>query len=235
MCTLPQILAIREVLAGGPGSGRHKNAFNSKNRIAIDFDGVIHNDSKKYPGGKLMRPTGPPIEGALEGIKALLKAGKEVVIHTARPASHVGPWLAKNGFPKLKVTNTKPVARVYLDDRAVHFGGKTGWGPDLVKTLVNFQPDWKKGVTANNVNWTSPSSPAGQDWFDVAIGICPIPNDHPPSLKNPILTKIPTAQDGWHKNDSKVAKAQALKDLVEIHKRMRRSFGKQEMARTPTF
>src|ERR1017187_2914737 len=212
MCTLPQLLAVREVLAGGPGSGRHKEAFNSKNRIAVDFDGVLHhNDTHSYSGGKLLPPVGPPVKGALEGIRALQKAGAEIVIHTARPPSQVGPWLKQNGFPALKVTNKKPVAKVYIDDRALPF---SKWSNNLVDSALKFKPYWK---ASGSVNWTSPSGPVGQDWFDVAIGICPIPNDHPPSLKNTILTKIPTAQDGFHKNDSKVAKAQAMKDLIEIH------------------
>jgi DNA topoisomerase-1 len=79
------------------------------------------------------------------------------------------------------------------------------------------------------VNWTSPNSPVGPDWYDSYIGTSPIPNDHPPSLKNPIITKIPTAQDGWKKGDSKKAREQAMDDLVELHKRMRRQIGKPEI------
>jgi hypothetical protein len=81
-----------------------------------------------------------------------------------------------------------------------------------------------------SINWTSPSGPIGPDWYDAYIGTSPIPNDHPPSLKNPKLTKIPTAQDGWKKGDSKKAKDQAMDDLVEIHKRLRRQIGKPEIS-----
>jgi hypothetical protein len=219
------------VLAGGPGSGRHKQFYGQKPKIAIDFDGVLH----QYSG--YSKTLGKPIPGALAGIKALQKANMQVVVHSVRPAEMIKPWLKQHGFPDLEVTNKKPIARAYLDDRAVNFGGK--WDAGLVKRLVGFQPNWEKDATtrihASDVNWTSPSGPVGQDWFEVAIGICPIPHDHAPSLKNPIITKIPTAQDGFHKNDSKAAKAQAMKDLIEIHRHLRRQYGKPEIARTADF
>lgn len=90
-------------------------------------------------------------------------------------------------------------------------------------------------LTANDVNWTSPSGPLGQDWYEAYIGISPMLNDHPPSLKNPKLTKIPLATDGWKKGDSKQARQQALSDLVEIHKRLRRQIGKPEVSKTADY
>ena len=66
--------------------------------------------------------------------------------------------------------------------------------------------------------------------LEVYIGLAPIPSDHPPSLKNPIKVKVPVAQDGWRKGDSKAARAQARQDLVEIHKRLRRQSGKPEIS-----
>jgi len=67
------------------------------------------------------------------------------------------------------------------------------------------------------------------EWLQVFNMLAPISSQHPPSLKNPQKLKIPTAQDGWRKTDSKKDKAQARKDLVEIHKRLRRQFGKPEI------
>ncbi len=85
-------------------------------------------------------------------------------------------------------------------------------------------------LLANNINWTSPSGPQGQDWAEIYYGQQPIPDDHAPSLKNPIRTKIPTAQEGWTPGASKAKRTQALQDLVEIHKRLRRQTGKPEIA-----
>ena len=82
-------------------------------------------------------------------------------------------------------------------------------------------------IDANgSVNWTSPPSPNGVDWTETYIGLRPIPNSHPPSLKNPQRVKIPTSRDGWRKGDSRKAKDQARKDLVEVMKRTKRQIGK---------
>ena len=80
------------------------------------------------------------------------------------------------------------------------------------------------------INWVSPNEPLGPDWYDAYVGYSPVPDDHPPSLKNPIITKIPTAQDGWKPGASKAARDQALTDLAEIHKRLRRQIGKPEVS-----
>ncbi len=90
-------------------------------------------------------------------------------------------------------------------------------------------------IHADNTTWTSPSGPVGQDWLESYIGLSPVSNDHAPSLRNPIRTKIPTAQDGWKKGDSKAARKQAQSDMVEIHKRLRRQIGKPEIAHTALF
>jgi hypothetical protein len=75
----------------------------------------------------------------------------------------------------------------------------------------------------------------GEDWFSYHSGLLPISNLHPPSLKNPIAVKVPTAQDGWKKKDSDRKKRQAREDLVEVHKRMRRQSGKPELAETASY
>ena len=72
----------------------------------------------------------------------------------------------------------------------------------------------------------------GADYAQMTVGMSPIPHDHAPSLKNPIRTKKPLAQDGWHKNDSPEAKKQARSDMAEVFKRTRRQAGKPEIAQT---
>ena len=80
--------------------------------VAIDFDGVIRN-----------KETDGPVDGALEGIAKLLEKN-DVVIFTARDdLESVRIWLEDHHFPKMKVTNRKPVAKAYLDDHAVRFEG----------------------------------------------------------------------------------------------------------------
>lgn len=80
------------------------------------------------------------------------------------------------------------------------------------------------------INWTSPPSPAGADWSETYIGLRPISNTHPPSLKNPLRVKLPTSRDGWKKGDSKKAKKHAREDMVEIMKRTKRQIGKPTLS-----
>lgn len=84
-------------------------------------------------------------------------------------------------------------------------------------------------------NWQSPAGPQGSDYQETYIGLAPMHNEHPPSLRNPKKTPIPTAQDGWKKGDSKEKQEQAKKDMVEIHRRLRRQIGKPEVAHTALF
>lgn len=87
-------------------------------RIALDFDGVIH-DHKHPPQGKKM---GPPMPGALEGVKALLGAGHDLTIFTARAGDvNVKAWLRYFGFPELPITNIKGDWDLMVDDNAVRF------------------------------------------------------------------------------------------------------------------
>lgn len=55
-----------------------------------------------------------------------------------------------------------------------------------------------------------------QDHFETFQVVTPIPTAHPPSLKNAPKIKPDTAQDGWHKKDSKRKKKRARKDMEQI-------------------
>lgn len=90
--------------------------------IAVDFDGVIHDD-KNIPKGRRM---GPPMPGARDKIEQWLSEGIRVVIHTTRATGPketraVLEWLHYFEFPILSVTNIKPDADMYLDDKAITF------------------------------------------------------------------------------------------------------------------
>jgi len=107
-----------------------------KKIIAIDFDGVIHKYSKGYKDGSIYDK---PIAGALEGLTKLYNRGYKIVIFTAREnIAEVGHWITDQYdkvFPDLKmpafeVTNTKPKAIAYIDDRGIRF---TNW-----KDVLNY-------------------------------------------------------------------------------------------------
>lgn len=101
-------------------------------RVAIDFDGVIHLNSKGFHDGTVYDP---PIEGAIEAIKWFASQGLDIVLFTAkvkpdRPLVNgktgeelIWEWLAKyeiNSYIK-EITCEKPRAIVYIDDRGIRF------------------------------------------------------------------------------------------------------------------
>ena len=95
-------------------------------RVCIDFDGVIHDYSEGYKDGSLY---GKPIEGAIENIVKFHDAGHGVYILTARDKEQhktVETWIRKylpdshKDIP-ITVSNTKPPAGAYIDDKAVAF------------------------------------------------------------------------------------------------------------------
>lgn len=108
----------------------------SKKTLAIDFDGVLHKYSRGYQDGTIYDE---PIEGAKEALKSFVDAGWRVVIFTTRLNDEVNKdvftqydamltWLFNNGFSEgihyHELTGKKPLAKYYIDDRAVRF---TNW------------------------------------------------------------------------------------------------------------
>lgn len=99
--------------------------------IAVDFDGVIHNPDARPAGHRM----GVPIAGAVDALDSLLAAGHTVVVHTVRDNSdgHVGRWLDYFGIDRsIPVTNFKPNADLFIDDKAIRF---TDWD-SVLKQMV---------------------------------------------------------------------------------------------------
>lgn len=100
-------------------------------QIAIDFDGVIHRNSKGFYDGTVYDK---PIKGAIEAIKILSKK-YTIVVFTAKAKSDrplvngktgeqlVRDWLVKYKLDSYikEVTSEKPRAICYIDDRGVRF------------------------------------------------------------------------------------------------------------------
>lgn len=93
--------------------------MSNKKTIAVDFDGVIHRYSRGWYDGSIYDP---PIDGAIEGINRL-RTKFNVVIFTARKdVNQVARWFMDHfGGWMPEVTNIKPVAVAYIDDRAIRF------------------------------------------------------------------------------------------------------------------
>jgi len=109
----------------------------SKN-LAIDFDGVIHKNSKGFYNGTIYDE---PIEGSYNALKLLSKQ-YNLIIFSAK-ARHDRPlinnktgieliweWLEKYNMKQFisDVVSEKPRALYYIDDKAIHF---TNWNNTL--------------------------------------------------------------------------------------------------------
>ena len=107
-----------------------------KKTIAIDLDGVLNNYTKYANDIPEMR------KGAKEFI---IKLSKEynLILFTNRSCKLATEWLIKNKLNDYfkDVTNVKPIATLYIDDRAINFKG------DYDKTLnkiEGFRVYWKE-------------------------------------------------------------------------------------------
>jgi hypothetical protein len=86
--------------------------------LAIDLDGVLHAYSRGWSGGDLYDD---PVPGAVEAMWALCHDWNLVVFTARRELAPVANWLNTHGFPEMDVTNQKPPAYAYIDDRAIEF------------------------------------------------------------------------------------------------------------------
>ena len=109
--------------------------------LAIDFDGVIHKNSKGFYDGTVYDL---PIEGTLESIKKLSE-NFEIVIFSCKALPDrplikdkngielINEWLEKHGIKRYikEVTFEKPRAFLYIDDKGYRF---SAW-PDTLNFI----------------------------------------------------------------------------------------------------
>lgn len=100
--------------------------------IAIDFDGTLF----EYDGWKNSKHYGEPIDGAKEAVEKLRDRGFKIMIFTTRGNEDaVKEALEKYDIPydyinenphvplEAEISDVKPPANYYIDDRAVAFKG----------------------------------------------------------------------------------------------------------------
>ncbi len=104
----------------------------NNHQVAIDFDGVVHGNSKGFHDGTVYDP---PIEGSIDAIKWFDEKGYDIVLFTAkvkpdRPLVNgktgeelIWEWLAKYKIDTYikEITCEKPRAVCYIDDRGIRF------------------------------------------------------------------------------------------------------------------
>lgn len=114
---------------------------------AFDFDGVI----AETKGFKSAEYTGKPIDEVVKAIRILKNNGHKILIHSTRGNELLKKYCTKhdipvdyyNHNPNVEGENPgKPIAFVYVDDRAVRYKGQTA--EKLVKELEDFKVYWKQ-------------------------------------------------------------------------------------------
>ncbi len=102
-----------------------------KNSIAIDFDGVIHKNSKGFHDGTVYDD---PVEGSYESLERISKTYR-IVLFTCKANPNrplidgmtgvelIEEWLKKHDMYKFveKVVWGKPNAKFYIDDKGIRF------------------------------------------------------------------------------------------------------------------
>ena len=110
-------------------------ADEEKNTIAIDFDGVLHDDNLGFHDGTIY---GRKFDGVDEALKSICDMGYKIIIFTAKAKADrplvnnktgielVWEWLELHNLGKyiISVTAEKPRALLYIDDKAIRH---TNW------------------------------------------------------------------------------------------------------------
>jgi hypothetical protein len=106
--------------------------------VCVDLDGVLN----QFDGWKGADYFHPPRPGAREFLKRIHQLGYEIVIFTVRWKPHVEQWLLLNNLAEYvtEVTDKKPAAHVYIDDRALCFRGDF---QEALESIAKFRAHWE--------------------------------------------------------------------------------------------
>ena len=105
--------------------------------IAVDFDGVLN----KYNGWKGENDLSVP-QSSVKYFLEELNKDYSVIIFTARDTDKVEEWFKKYELDKyiLHITNMKPRAVAYIDDRAINYDGNY---KKVLNKLKDFKTWWE--------------------------------------------------------------------------------------------
>ncbi|HEY2295891.1 MAG TPA: hypothetical protein VGM86_34760 [Thermoanaerobaculia bacterium] len=108
--------------------------------VCVDLNGVLD----LYTGWKHEKHWDPPRPGAEELLRRLNERGYRVVVFTSRWADDARAWLAEHGLDRWvsEVTDRKPAAHVFVDDRAVCFRGDY---EETLEEIARFRAYWEEG------------------------------------------------------------------------------------------
>jgi len=115
--------------------------------IAFDFDGVI----ASYNGFVSKEDIQQPNPEVVRAMKLLREKGVKILVHTTRGDEFVRKYCEQFSIPVDYINRRpdkeggnpgKPIAYVYIDDRALCYRGETAEA--LISEIKNFKPYWKK-------------------------------------------------------------------------------------------
>ncbi|MEX1015087.1 MAG: hypothetical protein WDZ80_08095 [Candidatus Paceibacterota bacterium] len=117
-----------------------------KHPYAFDFDGVI----AKYEGFQGKEHETEPIKEVVNAIRKLKDEGHTIIINSTRGDEFLRKYCEKHNIPvdyfnenpEFDSDGDKPVASVYIDDRAICYKGQTS--EELIKELKDFKAYWEK-------------------------------------------------------------------------------------------
>jgi hypothetical protein len=106
--------------------------------VCVDLNGVLD----RYTGWKDPRHWDPPRAGAGDFLRALSESGFDVVIFTTRHRVGVRQWLREHQLLDAvsAITDRKPPAHVFVDDRAVCFRGDFA---ETLEAVRSFTAHWE--------------------------------------------------------------------------------------------
>lgn len=114
--------------------------------VCMDFDGVLDHHETNDPIDKIGAPLSPGIQLA----KRIKAAGHRLVILTARPPEMhdtIMGWLKGQGVKADDVTNVKPPAALYIDDRAAEWPQNyAGQHQEAIERIDRFGEAGVKGM-----------------------------------------------------------------------------------------
>jgi hypothetical protein len=118
-----------------------------KKTVAVDFDGVINSYKSGWKGPA---ETDELVIGAAHALRELFELGHKIIVFSTRANTPEGEETIRDYimevtetpeiYNSIEVTDRKPVADVYIDDRAIPF---TGDWKETLEQIKNFEP-WTK-------------------------------------------------------------------------------------------
>ncbi|MDR1232158.1 MAG: hypothetical protein LBK61_12265 [Spirochaetaceae bacterium] len=115
-----------------------------KKTVAVDFDGVINSYKSGWKGPT---ETDEPVVGAAHALRELFELGHKIIVFSTRANTPEGEKTIRDYimeitetpeiYNSIEITDRKPVADVYIDDRAIPFAGD--W-KEILKQIDEFKP-----------------------------------------------------------------------------------------------